>query len=131
MPAKPLSQHDLGPRARSVLEVIYRLGEVSGTDIMRELPSIPSYSALRSTLRALEAKGLISHRAEEMRYVYRATVSKAQASRSALKRLIDTYFGGKPEHAMKALLNVSRDRNRDIDFDSLQRMIDEARAEGR
>ena len=121
----------VGARARSVLEVILRLGEATGPQILDELPDIPSYSALRSILRALEDKGLVQHRARDLKYVYRATVSKTLTSRRVLARVLDTYFGGQPEHAMKALLDLSRDKNHQIDFDALQRLIDQARREGR
>jgi len=125
------SQRVLGARARSVLEVIHRRGEASAPEILAELPQIPSYSAVRSVLRALEAKGLVRHRAENLRYVYRATEPIGRASRSALTRVLDTYFGGTPEAAVKTLLDVSRGRDRPVDFDALQRLIDQARAEGR
>ena len=52
----------LGGRSRQVLDVIYRLGEVSAGEILKEVPDVPSYSAVRSLLRALEDKGLITHR---------------------------------------------------------------------
>jgi predicted transcriptional regulator len=125
------SQTALGARSRAVLDVIYRLGEISGPDLMRELPELPSYSALRSILRALEAKGLIRHRMDGPRYVFRPTMPKSQASRNALRRVLDTYFGGMPEPALKALLDVSRDRRHDVDYDSLQQLIDEARKGGK
>jgi predicted transcriptional regulator len=131
MPRKGRSNPVIGARARSVLEVIYRLGEVSGADIMRELPDLPSYSAVRSILRALEGKGLVEHREEGLRYVYRPTVPKAEASRTALRRVMDTYFGGMPEHAMKALLDLSRDRAYDVDYAAMERLIRAARKEGR
>src|SRR5262245_3387177 len=124
------ADHDaIGARARSVLEVIVRLGEATGPQLLEELPDIPSYSALRSILRALEDKGLVQHRARDLKYVYRATVSRTVTSRRVLARVLDTYFGGQPEHAMKALLDLSR--NKDNAFDALQRLIDQARREGR
>jgi predicted transcriptional regulator len=111
--------------------VLYRLGEASGGDLLRELPEIPSYSALRSVLRALEAKGVVAHRAEDLRYVYRPVVPRARASRAALRRVVDTYFGGAFAPALKALLDVSRDSADEIDFAELRKLIDDARAEGR
>lgn len=131
MRRRRLDHDTVGARARSVLEVILRLGEVSGAEIYAALPDVPSYSALRSILRALEEKGLVQHRAKDLKYVYRATVSKAVTSRRVLAGLLDTYFGGRPEQAMKALLDVSRDKAHHIDFDALQRLIDQARREGR
>ena len=43
----------------------------------------PSYSAVRTMIRALEAKGLLRHRQVGTRYVYRPTRSRESASRSA------------------------------------------------
>jgi hypothetical protein len=63
--------------------------------------------------------------------VYRPTVPKAEASRTALRRVMDTYFGGMPEHAMKALLDLSRDRAYDVDYAAMERLIRAARKEGR
>ena len=131
MPRRKPDHDAVGARARSVLEVILRRGEATGPEILEDLPDLPSYSALRSILRALEDKGLVQHRAKDLKYVYRATVSKAVTSKRVLARVLDTYFGGQPEHAMKALLDLSRDKNHHIDFDALQRLIDQARREGR
>jgi len=127
--------HDaVGPRARSVLDVLTRLGEATGPRLMAELPDLASYSALRSILRALERKGLVQHRAENLKYVYRARLtkqSKEAISRRMLSRVLHTYFAGQPEPAIKALIDVSRDEARDVDYDALQRLIDDARKEGR
>lgn len=131
MPRRKPDHDAVGARARSVLEVILRRGEATGPEILEDLPDLPSYSALRSILRALEEKGLVQHRAKDLKYVYRATVSKTITSKRVLARVLDTYFGGQPEHAMKALLDLSRDKNHHIDFDALQRLIDQARREGR
>lgn len=121
----------LGGRSRQVLNVIYRLGEVSAADILRELPDRPSYSAVRSILRALEQKGLVRHREKGMRYVYAPTVPKRKASHSAVRDLLDTFFDGSPVPAMRSLIEVSRDAGREIDYQELYRLIEMARREGR
>lgn len=121
----------LGGRTREVLDTIYRMGEVSASDLHAELPEMPSYSAVRSILRALEDKGLIHHREEGLRYVYSATVPRDEASRNAMAHVLDTFFGGSPGHAVKALIQMSRDGDYDLDFDELRQMVDEAREEGR
>lgn len=126
-----MARKKLGGRSREVLDIIYRRGEVSAADIQEEIPDLPSYSAVRSILRALEEKGLIDHREEGLRYVYSPTVPKGDASRTALRRVLDTFFGGQPEHALKAILELSRDGGYDVDFDDLERLIDEAREDGR
>ncbi|MCH9646821.1 MAG: BlaI/MecI/CopY family transcriptional regulator [Deltaproteobacteria bacterium] len=122
---------DLSARARQVLDVIYRIGEVSAADILREVPDVPSYSAVRSILRALEKKGLVQHHEKGLRYVYLPTTPKEVASRSAMERLLDTFFEGSPEYALQALVDVSRERDTKIDFDQLEKLIQAAAQEGR
>lgn len=121
----------LGGRSRQVLDVIYRRGEVSAADIQDEIPDLPSYSAVRSILRALEEKGLVEHRKDGVRYVYSPTVPRRQASRSALARVLGTFFGNSPGQALKAMLELFRDGEYEVDYEELERLIDEARAEGR
>ncbi len=122
---------ELGARTRQVLDVIYRLGEASAAEIQREVPDLPSYSAVRSVLRELEKKALIEHREKGMRYVYTPVVPKPRASRSALAHLLETFYEGSPEHAMKALLDLSRDGGYNLDYEELERLIAEARQQGR
>ncbi len=122
---------ELSARARQVLDVVYRIGEVSAADIRRELPDIPSYSAVRSILRSLQKKGLIQHQEKGLRYVYRPTTPKEEASRSAMERLLDTFFEGSPEYALQALMDVSRQRDTKIDFDQIEKLIQAANREGR
>ena len=122
---------EIGGRSREVLDVVYRLGEASVADVYAAIPDFPSYSAVRSILRALEEKGLIRHARDGQRYVYSATVPAGDASRGALARVLDTFFGGSPGHAMKALIELSRDENYDIDYDEIERLISRARTEGR
>lgn len=118
-------------RQRQVLDIVYRLGEVSAADVQRALREDISYSAVRSVLRSLEEKGLVKHREKDLKYVYSPVVPKSRASRSALSHVIRTFFDDDPAHAMKALLDVSHSRGHDVDYAALKRLIDQARREGR
>ena len=74
----------LSPRARQAMEIIYRLGEASASDVLEHAPDIPSYSAVRSVLRSLESKGWVKHVEKGMRYVYVPMAPRETAVRSAL-----------------------------------------------
>lgn len=118
-------------RQRQVLDIIYRLGEASAADVQRALNEDLSYSAVRSVLRSLEDKGLVKHRAKDLKYVYSPVVSKSRASRSALSQVIGTFFDNDPARAMKALLDVSQARGFEVDYAELKRMIEQAKKDGR
>jgi predicted transcriptional regulator len=82
-------------------------------------------------MRILEEKGHLRHRHEGPRYVYTPTRSRRTASRSAVRRLLQTFFDGSTEQAVAALLEVSAGGLSDEEVDRLRQRIDQARKEGR
>ena len=54
----------LSRRERQIMDVVYRRGRVSASDVVAELPDPPSYSAVRAMLRILEEKGHLTHSAD-------------------------------------------------------------------
>ena len=121
----------LGRRERQIMDVVYQLGEASVADVLERLPDPPSYSSVRTMIRHLESKGLLRHRRKGTKYIYRPTQSKESASRSALRHLIKTFFGDSAPDAVAAVLGVSSEKLSDDDLDRIERLIDEAREEGR
>lgn len=121
----------LSRRERQIMDVAYQLGRASVGEILDALGDPPSYSAVRALLRILEEKGHLRHEQDGARYVYIPTLSRAKASRSALRGLVTTFFDGSPEQAMAALLDVSREDLSSEDLDRLAALIDQARQEGR
>ncbi len=119
----------LSRRERQIMEVVYELGRATAADVRERMPDPPSYSAVRAMLRILEDKGHIVHEQDGPRYVFLPIVPREEASETALRRLVRTFFAGSPEGAMAALLDLEGDR---LDEDALQRlaeMIEEARRE--
>ena len=127
---KRKSQRDLGRRERQIMDVIFELGEASVADVLARLPDPPSYSAVRTMVRYLEGKGLLRHRREGTKYIYRPREPKESVSRSALSHLIKTFFGGSAPDAVAAILDVSSRKLSDDDLDRIERLIGEARKEG-
>ena len=122
---------DLGRRERQIMEVIYRLGRASASEVLANLPDPPSYSAVRATMRILEEKGHLRHFEDGPRYVYEPTVAREAASRSAVRHLLSTFFDGSVEQAMTALLDATdRKLSRD-EVDRLARLIEQRKKEGR
>lgn len=123
--------HDkLSRRERQIMDIIYRLGKATAAEVMDRLPDPPSYSAVRAMLRILEEKGHLFHEQVGPRYIYKATVSRDRAKKSALKRVLDTFFEGSTTQAVAALLDMSDDLSNN-DLDRLTHIIDDAKAEGR
>jgi BlaI family penicillinase repressor len=123
--------HHLSRRERQIMDIIHRQGEATALEVNRALPDPPSYSAVRALLRILEDKGRLKHRKDGARYVYLATQSREQASRSALRRVISTFFGGSVEHAVAGLIDASDTELSEADMAKLKKIINQAKKEGR
>jgi predicted transcriptional regulator len=121
----------LSRRERQIMDVVYRLGRATATEVLAQMPEPPSYSAVRAMLRVLENKGHLRHVLEGKSYVYLPTLARTRASRSALRNMLQTFFDGSTEKAVAALLDISRADLTDEEFVRLSRLIDQARQEGR
>ena len=125
---KPI--RELSRRERQIMDVLYRRSGATVAEVMEEMPDPPSYSAVRATLRVLEEKGQVRHHQEGPRYVYEPVVAREEARDAALSHLVRTFFGGSPERAMVALLEMSDDLS-ESDLERLARRIEDAAEEGR
>ncbi|WP_425396610.1 BlaI/MecI/CopY family transcriptional regulator [Aeoliella sp.] len=129
MAKKKPSSSDLGRRERQIMDAIHQLGEASVSDVRSQIPDPPGYSSVRTMVRLLESKGLLTHRQSGKRYVYRATQSREQASKSALQHLLATFFKGSATDAVAAILDAES-----VGADELKRIesiVRKARKEGK
>jgi BlaI family penicillinase repressor len=125
------SPHALSRRERQIMDIVYARGEASGATVHSQLPDPPSYSAVRALLAILVEKGHLKHRREGSRYIYAPTRRRAQVGRSALRRVLNTFFEGSLERAVAALLNGSDANLTPEELRRLGQLIDQARKEGR
>lgn len=128
--AKKLAHTDLSRRERQVLDVLYRVGRATCAEVQRAMTDPPSYSAIRTFLRILEEKKIIRHEQDGARYVYIPIMEKERASRSALRHLLNTFFGGSVTQAISALLDEDSKNLSEEDWQRLSVMIADARREG-
>ncbi len=124
MTTDPLSR-----RERQILDVLYARGSATAADVLDALPDPPSYSAVRALLRILESKGHARHEQRGTRYVYLPVVPRDSARRTALTRIVKTFFEGSAAQAAAELLDSST--LSDDEFNHLSSLIDRARREGR
>lgn len=124
-------QQQLSRREREMMDIIFRTGRATASEVMEAMAEPPSYSAVRATLRILEQKGLLRHESEGQKYVFVPTVTRERARRNALEHVITTFFDGSVAGVVASLLDRS---NRNLSHDDLRRiekLIDDAKKEGR
>lgn len=115
-------------RERQIMDILYRLGKATAAEVLNQLPDQPNYSTVRAQMRVLEEKGHVTHEEEGTRYVYRPTLARGRARRSALRHLVDTFFDGSAEQVVAALVGGDVARLEPQELERLSRLIAEASA---
>ena len=110
------------------MDIIYARGEAAAADVHQALPDAPSYSAVRTLLRILEEKGHLKHREDGPRYIFMPTEARAKASRSALKRVVQTFFDGSLSSAVAALVDAEGGKLSAAELQRIEAIIKAARA---
>jgi predicted transcriptional regulator len=79
----------------------------------------------------LEDKGFLSHEQDGPRYVYIPAVPAERARRTALRQVVDNFFGGSVEQAVLALVKMPEGELPEERLAELAERIRRAREEGR
>jgi BlaI family transcriptional regulator, penicillinase repressor len=121
----------LGKLQLEIMRVVWSVGEATVTDVHKTLE--PTHGLAPTTiatmLKKMEAKGVVAHRSEGRRFVYRPTVTEEAVTRSMVADLTDRLFGGDPAALAAHLLE-----DHEVDganLEELRRLIDAARREDR
>ena len=121
----------LSRREREMMDIIYRAGKATASEVMEAMADPPSYSAVRATLRVLEQKRLLRHEDDGTRYVYRPTLNRDKARQSALDHLLATFFEGSVANVVATLIERSGEELTDDDLDRIAKLIEQTKKEGR
>jgi predicted transcriptional regulator len=117
--------HRLSRRERQIMDALFHLGEASVAEVREAMEEPPGYTAVRTMLTILEEKGFVAHREEGRRYVYRPKESARRVGKSALRRVVDVFFGGSLEEALAHLAD-SRTKLTPEEVERLRQIIEQA-----
>jgi predicted transcriptional regulator len=125
----PIAIH-LTRRESQIMEILYRRRRAAVEEIRSELPDAPSPSSVRKLLDIMIERGLLGREYEGPRYVYFPAVKLEEASRSALKQLVRTFFDNSPGSAMAALLDITSTPLSDAEYRRLSSLLKRGREQG-
>lgn len=125
-----LTQVDLTRRESQIMAILYRRRRATVEEIRSELPDAPSPSSVRKLLEIMIDRGLLAREYDGPRYVYYPAVKPEDASRSALKQLVRTFFNNSPGSAIAALLDMSSTELSPDDYRRLSSLLKRARKQG-
>lgn len=117
-------------RERQIMDILFRQGRATATEVMAAMTGEPNLSTVRTQLRVLETKGHVRHEEEGLKYVYLPVLRRGTARKSALRHVVDTFFEGSPEQVVTALLGQDGARLTPEELDRIAALIDKARKAG-
>ena len=120
----------LSRRERQIMDVIYARGEATALDVVAGLADPPTKTAIRTLLKILEDKGHLSHRTDGQTFIYSPSRPRENAGKSALRRVLDVFFGGSLEQAVAVHLGDSTTDLSPAELKKLASLIQKARKKG-
>jgi predicted transcriptional regulator len=105
-----------------VMRVLWAKGEASVREVTDELEdSYPvAYNTVLTILRILTDMAYVSPRQDGRAFIYKPTVSRAEARSRALRKVVSTFFEGSPTELAQHLI-----RTENLSADELQSLKDE------
>lgn len=90
------TDHHLGDLQLAIMRILWSRGEASVADVHEALEPERglALTTIATMLAKMEKKGVVDHRAEGRRFIYRPTVSEGQVRRSMVSDLTSQLFRG-------------------------------------
>jgi predicted transcriptional regulator len=122
---------NLGKLQLAIMRVLWAQGEGTVTDVQRALEPTHglALTTIATMLKKMEAKGVVEHRTDGRRFVYRPLVDERRVTRQMVAELADRLFDGSAAALVSHLLDAH-----DVDpqeLAELRRRIDDAAAKER
>lgn len=100
------TRHRLGDLQLAIMRVLWERGEAAVADVHAVLEPERGLAptTIATMLTKMEDKGVVAHRAEGRRYIYRPTVSEPEVQREMLAELTERLFLGDVTAVVSTLL---------------------------
>jgi predicted transcriptional regulator len=114
---------NLGDLQLAIMKVLWDLSEATVTDVHQALWSERGLAptTIATMLKKMEEKGVVTHRAEGRKFIYRPTFSQEQVTRGMVADLTERLFRGNPVALVTHL--ISRHEIHPDELSELERMI--------
>ena len=124
------TQPSLTRREAQIMEILHRRRRATVEEIRAELPDAPTPSSVRKLLEIMIDRRLLGREYAGPRFVYSPAAAPEDASRSALKQLVRTFFGNSPGSAAAALLGMTSEPLSDDEYKRLNALLRRGREQG-
>ena len=104
---KKQSSPTVGPLENAVMHVLWEQGTATAEDVRQELEKTRALkeSTVRTLLKRLEDKGLITHDVDGRTFVYRPKVAPQNMATQAVRGIIDRFCAGSVEALLSGMVD--------------------------
>ena len=117
----------LSPREREIMDALLMAGEATAKDIQAALKTPLANATVRTMLRILERKGVVSHRLEDRRFVYQPTRPRQKQAQSAMKRLVKVFYEDSITQTVHGLLQLGSEKLSPKEWEELSQLVEQAK----
>ena len=100
-----IARDPLSPLEARVMDVVWKRGAATAEDVGDALGGKFTNATIRTLLRRIEEKRFVTHRLEGRTFVYEPRIDEGTAARSAVRRVLDRFYGGSVEQLVLGLLD--------------------------
>jgi predicted transcriptional regulator len=111
-----------------LMDILWTSGPLSVAEVVERVGDPPlAYNTVLTTLRILEQKAYVRHKAAGRAFIYRAAVARGDAQRDVVNHVVSRFFGGSSRDLMLNL--IESEQLDDAELERLRELI--ARKDGR
>jgi BlaI family transcriptional regulator, penicillinase repressor len=110
---------EMGDLEREVMEVVWTSGAISAENVRERLAKPLKESTVRTVLKRLEDKGLVSHTVHGRTYLFKASESRGKVAARAVRRIVDWMCHGSIEEVLVGMVDAAV-----LDSAELQKLAD-------
>jgi predicted transcriptional regulator len=109
------------------MDILWSKGPATVGEVVEQIGDPPlAYNTVLTTLRILEQKGYVRHKANGRAFIYRPLVDREDAQRDVVQHVVSRFFNNSPRELVLNLLESEQVDRRELD--RLREIIDRARA---
>src|SRR5258708_6634823 len=111
--------HQLGELQLAIMRILWERGEASAADVHAALQEERglAFTTISTMLIKMEQKGVVAHRADGRKFIYKGLVSEGEVRRTMVGELTERLFKGDVGALVSHLIS-----QHDIDSDELARL---------
>jgi len=101
-----------------LMDILWTAGPLSVAEVVERVGDPPlAYNTVLTTLRILEQKSYVRHKALGRAFIYRAIVERGEAQRTVVNHVVSRFFGGSPRELVLNLIESEQ-----LDDEELERL---------